>query len=198
MIVGLGSGTTVNLLIAALRRRAPKAVFVGASPATGRAAQHAGLLVVPFDRRPAKLDLALDGADQVDDRMWLVKGGGAAHTREKILARAAGRFVVLVTADKRVSEVRPPIPLEIVVSSAASTLAALGDARPRPNTPISPDGGLIADYFDHFEDPWIVAQILDRTPGVVAHGLFEPSIVHQVLVSDACGVRAFGGSGVRH
>jgi ribose 5-phosphate isomerase A len=106
MRVGHGSGSTVALLLAALAQRSPHAVFVAASPAIQEAAVAGGLRVVALDEAGA-LDLALDGADQVDHAGWLVKGGGAAHTREKLVAAAARRFVVLVSSDKLVARVRP-------------------------------------------------------------------------------------------
>jgi ribose 5-phosphate isomerase A len=182
MRVGLGSGSTVALLVAAIGQRSPRATFVAASPATERAAGAAGLQLISFDKIGV-LDLALDGADQVDDDGWLVKGGGAAHTREKLVAAVARRFVVLVSSDKLVARVHPPVPLELLASSAASTVARLGDARRRAETPPSPDGGVIADYFGSFGDARALARLLDATPGVVAHGLFAPETVGGVLVA---------------
>jgi ribose 5-phosphate isomerase A len=182
MRVGLGSGSTVALLVEALEERRPDATFVAASPSTERAARAAGLRLVELDEL-RELDLALDGADQIDDAGWLVKGGGAAHTREKIVAAAASRFVVLVSSDKLVARIGPPVPLEVLTFAPAATLARVGEARLRPETPPSPDGGVIADYVGPVEDPRALAARLDATPGVVAHGLFAPEQVERVLVA---------------
>ena len=75
--------------------------------------------------RSARLDIAIDGADQVADDGWIVKGGGGAHTREKLVAAAADRFVVIVSSDKLVDRVRPPIPLELHAYGLAATLRRL-------------------------------------------------------------------------
>jgi ribose 5-phosphate isomerase A len=182
MRVGLGSGSTVTLLVETLAELRPDATYVAASLSTERAARAAGLRLVALDEL-GELDLALDGSDQVDDDGWLVKGGGAAHTREKIVAAAARRFVVLVSSDKLVPRIGPPVPLEVLSFAPAVTLARVGDARLRPETPPSPDGGLIADYFGAVDDPRALATRLDATPGVVAHGLFAPETVADVLVA---------------
>jgi ribose 5-phosphate isomerase A len=182
MRVGLGSGSTVTLLVEALAELRPDATYVAASLSTESAARAAGLQLAPLDE-VGELDLALDGSDQVDDAGWLVKGGGAAHTREKIVAAAARRFVVLVSSDKLVARIGPPVPLEVLAFAPGVTLARIGDARLRPETPPSPDGGLIADSFGAFDDPRALAARLDATPGVVAHGLFAPETVERVLVA---------------
>jgi ribose 5-phosphate isomerase A len=181
MAVGLGSGSTVNRLVAVLAESPPAASFVAASLATAEAAAAAGLRVVPLDEL-RELDLAIDGADQVDPERWLVKGGGAAHTREKIVAAAARRFVVIISSDKLVERLRPPVPLEILAFAPETALRAVGEARLRAGTPPSPDGGLIADYLGPVDDPRELASRLERIPGVVAHGLFPPQMVDEVIV----------------
>ena len=115
------------------------------SPATERIARRLGLTVVELDQLD-ELDIAIDGADQVDPQGWLVKGGGGAHTREKIVAAAAERFVVIVSANKEVARVGPPVPLEVLRFGARQTLEALGEARLREGPP-SPDGNLLADFW---------------------------------------------------
>ncbi len=107
MRVGLGTGSTVAHLLTALGERSlAQARFAATSPATERAARALGLTVTSLDEL-GELDLAIDGADQVDPQGWLVKGGGAAHTREKIVAAAAQEFVVIVSAEKVVSSLSP-------------------------------------------------------------------------------------------
>jgi ribose 5-phosphate isomerase A len=133
MVVGLGSGSTVSRLIDVLAESPPDATFVVASPATANAAAGRLLRLAPLDAVRV-LDLAIDGADQIGLHDWLIKGGGAAHTREKILARAAARFVVIASSDKLVDSLRPPVPLEILAFSPNTTLAAVGHAQARPGT----------------------------------------------------------------
>jgi ribose 5-phosphate isomerase A len=183
MTVGLGTGTTVAHLVPALARRAVVARYVATSPATFDAARAAGLDIVEFDGITG-LDLAIDGADQVAPSWWLVKGGGGAHTREKIVAAAAARFVVIVSAEKLVDRLHPPVPLELLgfgVESTLQALGALGRVERRP-VPLSPDGGTIADLYGDVADPRRLSAALDAVPGVVAHGLFPPAVVSDVIV----------------
>jgi ribose 5-phosphate isomerase A len=193
MRVGLGTGSTVAYLLDALGERKLTGVRCTAtSPATERAARALGLAVTELDEL-GELDLAIDGADQVDPQGWLVKGGGAAHTREKIVAAAAHRFVVIVSAEKLVAEISAPVPLELVPFAVHTTLAALGEARLR-EVPRSPDGGLIADYLGPVEDPRELAARLSATPGVVEHGLFAPEMVSSILIAGATGVERRRGA----
>ena len=180
MRVGLGSGSTVAYLLAALAERRPDVRCIATSPRTEEAARELGLSVEPFEGID-RLDLMIDGADQVDPTGWLVKGGGAAHTREKIAAAASDRFVVVVSSDKLVEAITPPIPLELLTFGVDATLRALGLAELR-DVPPSPDGGVIADYLGPVEDPGEVADRLAATPGVVEHGLFPPELVSEILV----------------
>src|SRR5262245_11951395 len=180
MAVGLGTGSTVAFFLAALGRRELSLRCVATSLQTETAARGLGIPVEPFDELE-RLDLAVDGADQVAPAGWLVKGGGAALTREKIVAAAAERFVVIVSSDKLVEAIGPPIPLEILSYGARSTLARLGPAVLR-DVPPSPDGGLIADYRGPVDDPAALAAQLAAAPGVVEHGLFPPELVSEVLV----------------
>jgi ribose 5-phosphate isomerase A len=183
--VGLGSGSTVAYLIRALGARRPRARFVASSPASAEAALAEGLEVVSgLDA----LDLTIDGADQVSPDGWLVKGGGRAHTREKVVVAASARFVVIVSQDKLVEAIRPPIPLELLRFEVEATLRACAPARLRDGPP-SPDGGLIADYTGPIGDPAELAGRLDAVPGVVEHGLFPPALVHEILVGTPEGVQ---------
>src|SRR3712207_3829152 len=133
------------------------------------------LFVEPFESLD-ELDIAIDGADQVGPDFWLVKGGGGAHTREKVVAAAAERFVVIASADKLVDEISAPVPLELLSYGLDATLRALGEAELR-DAPPSPDGGVIADYRGPVGDPRELAAHLAGTPGVVEHGLFPPELV---------------------
>ena len=182
MRVGLGTGSTVAFLLPALAARGLDIRCVATSVATATEGAALGLRVEPFDRLD-RLDIAIDGADQVTPDRWLVKGAGGAHTREKIVAAAADRFVVIVGTDKLVDRITAPIPLELLTFGLAATLRALGGrARVRAGCPPSPDAGIIADWMGDIDDVEQVAASLAATPGVVDHGIFEPALVHDVIV----------------
>jgi len=188
MAVGLGTGSTVAHLLPALAARGLDIRCVATSPATERAARELGLPVEPFDRLDA-LDVAIDGADQVTPAGWVVKGGGGAHFREKIVAAAAERFVVIVDSAKPVDELSPPVPLELSSFGLRATLRALGAAELR-DAPPTPDGGLLADYLGPVGAPAALAARLAATPGLVEHGLFGPELVSDVLVGRGDQVQA--------
>ena len=183
MRVGLGTGSTVAFLLPALAARGLSLRCVATSPATEQGARELGLDVEPFVGLDAldRLDIAIDGADQVAPSGWLVKGGGAAHTREKAVAAAADRFVVVVSSDKLVARLAPPVPLELLEFGLAATLRRL-DAVELREVPRSPDGGVIADYTGDVDDPEALAARLSAAPGVVEHGLFPAALVSDVVV----------------
>ena len=192
MRLGLGTGTTVAELVPVLAARRLAITCVATSPATAELARAHGLDVRPFagiDR----LDLAIDGADQVDPDGWLIKGHGGAHTRERIVAAAADRFVVMVSSDKVVENLRSPVPLELISFGLDATVRAIPGAVVR-SAPLSPDGGVLADYHGALDDPARLARTLDAVPGVVSHGLFPPELVTTVFVAhgDDVEARQFG------
>jgi ribose 5-phosphate isomerase A len=180
MIVGLGTGSTVGFLLPALARRRLSISCVATSPRTMRAASGLGLDVRPFGILD-HLDIAIDGADQIAPDGWLVKGGGGAHTREKIVAAAASRFVVIGDSRKPVEVIRAPIPLELLEFGLPATLRRLQPALVR-EAPRSPDGGILADYHGDVGDPARLSEWLSATPGVVGHGLFPPELVTEVRI----------------
>lgn len=181
MRVGLGTGSTVAPLLPALAARGLRLRCVATSPATADAARALGLSVEPFETLD-ELDVAIDGADQIGPGPWLVKGGGRAHVREKIVAAAAARFIVIAHGEKRVARIRPPIPVELLEFGSAATLQRLARAD-RRGGPRSPDGGVIADWTGPVDDPAALAARLDAEPGVVGHGLFGPELVSDVVVA---------------
>lgn len=181
MAVGLGTGSTVAHLLPALAARGLELRCVATSLATELRAAELGLACEPFSTLD-RLDLAIDGADQVAPDGWVVKGGGGAHTREKVVAAAADRFVVIADSRKAVPELRPPVPLELLEFGLAATLRTLEQAELR-DVPRSPDGGVIADYLGPIGDPADLAARLAATPGVVEHGLFPPALVSDVLIA---------------
>jgi ribose 5-phosphate isomerase A len=212
MHLGLGTGSTVAYLLEALGERELRELNCAAtSPATARTARALGLKVRPLDDL-GELDLAIDGADQIDPGGWLVNGGGGAHTREKIVAAAARRFVVIASANKAVNTLSPPVPLELIRFAVKHTLRSLVHAqlRPRPAETAglatdsgggprerwwrSPDGGLIADYLGAVGDPRELAARLDVVPGVIEHGLFPPEMVSLILIAGEQGVERRPGA----
>jgi ribose 5-phosphate isomerase A len=185
MTVGLGTGSTVAHLLPALARRGLTDLrCVATSVATEDQARSLGIPVEDFDQLQ-RLDIAIDGTDEVTPDGWLIKGGGGAHLREKIVAAAADRFVVIADSTKPVDTFTWPIPLELFAFGLASTLARLGDdVTLRSDTPPSPDGGLIADYRGPGrEDPASLMVRLEGDPGVAAQGLFPPSLVSEIFVA---------------
>jgi ribose 5-phosphate isomerase A len=180
MTVGLGTGSTVAYLLPALARKSLSILCAATSPATEHAARHLGLRI----EDPASIDhfdITIDGADQITPAGWLVKGGGGAHTREKIIAAAAARFIIIADSTKPVPALHPPIPLELLTFGLHATLRQLAPATLR-DIPASPDGGIIADYHGPVDDPAALAIRLSATPGVVAHGLFPPHMVTMAFI----------------
>jgi ribose 5-phosphate isomerase A len=195
MRLGLGTGSTVAYLLQALGERVTELTQLrcaATSPATEQAARALGLRVEDLDDL-GELDLAIDGADEVDPQGWLIKGGGAAHTREKIVAAAARRFVVIVSEEKLVERLQGPVPLELVPFAVQTTLRSLDSAKLR-EVPPSPDGGLIADYRGEIGEPRELASSLSAHPGVVEHGLFAPEMVSTIVFAGAAGVQRRAGT----
>jgi len=180
MRVGLGTGSTVAQLLPALAARGLEISCVATSPATEVAARTLGLRLEPFEQID-RLDLAIDGCDQVSPEGWLVKGAGGAHTREKIVAAAADRFLVIADSSKLVKRIAAPIPLELHRFGLAATLRELGAVELR-EAEATPDGGVLASYIGEVENPVVLAMRLAAVPGVVEHGLFAPALVSEVLI----------------
>jgi ribose 5-phosphate isomerase A len=189
MRVGLGTGSTVAYLLPALANRGLDLRCVSTSVATEQRGRELGLAVESFDSL-AELDIAIDGADQVTPDHWAVKGGGGAHTREKIVAAAARRFVVIGDSSKTTDALGPPVPLELFEFGLPGTLKRLGELGEvrRRDAPPSPDGGVIADYLGEVGDPGELALRLSAEPGVVDHGLFPSTMVSDVLIGRGSGV----------
>ena len=180
MTVGLGTGSTVAYLLPTLARRGLSVRCVATSPHTASVARSLGIDVEGF-AGIEHLDIAIDGADQIAPDGWLVKGGGGAHTREKLVAVTAERFVVIADSTKPVEHLHAPIPLELLSFGLTSTLRRLAPTSLRA-VPPSPDGGMIADYNGEVGDPDALSCRLQATPGVVEHGLFPPAMVDRVLI----------------
>jgi ribose 5-phosphate isomerase A len=193
MRVGLGTGSTVHFTIVALGERRPDIVCCATSERTRALATDLGLRVVPPDEL-LTLDVAIDGADEVDARFNLVKGGGGAHLREKIVAAMARRFVVVVDEAKLVETLGAfPLPLEVLPFApavAAAQVRALGACAVTTRAARSDNGNLLMDAaFGRIADPAALAARLAAIPGIVEHGLFLAPMVERVVVAGADGVR---------
>jgi ribose 5-phosphate isomerase A len=188
MVVGLGSGSTARLAVEEIARRVtagalPGVVGVPTSRATAELARALGLTLTELDERPV-LDLAIDGADEIGPGGDLLKGAGGALVREKIVAAAARRLVIVVDAGKRVDRLgeRHPLPVAVEAFGWSTHLTAvrgLGaepalrrDDAGRPYT--TDDGHYILDcrFPGGIPDPEVVARALGARAGVVETGLF--------------------------
>lgn len=196
MVVGLGTGTTMRFVIEALGRRVAAGLRIEAT-ATSRASEalaaRCGIPLRPFADLE-RVDLGLDGADELDGRLWAIKGGGGALLREKIVATAAERMIVLVDASKRVETLgRFPLALEVLPFAEAFVLRRLAqmglDAQLRRN----PDGSVYttdqANYILDAEtgpmlDPPALAAQLAAIPGLLEHGLFLSEIDEAFVATD--------------
>lgn len=187
MHIGLGTGSTTAFALEEIGRRVREdglsVVGVPTSTAAERLARRVGLALTTLDELD-RLDLALDGADEVDPDLNLIKGRGAAHTREKVVASVTDRFVVLADETKIVERLgtRAPVPVEILPMAARPVelaLQRLGGASSlrmadRKDGPVVTDQGFwILDVtFDGIDDPVEMDRAIKRLPGVLDHGLF--------------------------
>jgi ribose 5-phosphate isomerase A len=199
MAVGLGTGSTATFAIEALIRRVKEGLSITAIPTSERSARQArdgGIELVDFASQ-ARLDLTIDGADQVAlGTLDLIKGMGGALLREKIVAAASDRLVIVVDETKLAHRLSLPIPVEIVEfgwHATARAIAALGGKpalRQAKDAPYRTDGGnLIVDCaFGAIEEPGELDRQLRDIVGVVETGLFIGR-AERVLVADAAGVR---------
>ena len=188
MCVGLGSGSTTAYALEFLGRRIQDEGLdvrgVPTSFATERRARTHGIPLTSLDDDPT-LDLALDGADEVDAAFRLIKGGGGAHAREKVVAHQADRFVVLVDPTKAVDRLGTqfPVPVEVLPMAATPVMHTLEDAGASPElrTSDAKDGPVVSDqglwiidatFSDGIAAPADLDRLLNDHPGVLDHGLF--------------------------
>ncbi len=187
MRVGLGTGSTVRFAIEALGERGLDLECVATSSSTEALARSVGLRLVTPDEA-VRLDVAIDGADEVDDERNLTKGGGGALTREKVVASMAEWFVVVVDRSKLVPLLGPfGTPVEVLrfaPAVAADRLRALGASEVTARTEPSDNGGVLLDaQFGEIHDPAALAASISAIPGVVEHGIFLAEMVSSVVVA---------------
>jgi ribose 5-phosphate isomerase A len=188
MCLGLGSGSTTAYALEFLGRRIQDDGLdvrgVPTSFATERRAREHGIPLTSLDDAPT-LDLALDGADEVDDAFRLIKGGGGAHAREKVVAHQAERFVVVVDPTKEVDRLGDqfPVPVEVLPMATTPVMHTLEDMGATPELRLSErkDGPVVTDqglwildaqFPDGIPDAAALDRRLNDRPGVLDHGLF--------------------------
>ena len=199
MVLGLGTGSTAMKMLAALADRVHqeglRIVGVPTSLATEREAMRLEIPITTLAAHP-ELDLALDGADQVDAHLDCIKGYGGALLREKIVARCARRFVLMVDATKLSLRLDKPVPVEVLPFGAGAARAGLEAMGGRPTLRKSGKEVFVTDNGNHvydvafgdMPDPGAVARRIAGIPGVVDHGLFV-GLASEAHVADANGVR---------
>ncbi len=212
MRLGLGSGSTAKIFVDLLGARVAAGLdvlCVATSEFTQAQAQALGIAMSTLDETP-ELDLTVDGADEVDHQLRLIKGGGAAHLREKIVAAASARMIVIADDSKLVETLgRFPLPVEVVhfgfevtrraVARAVASAGADGELvlrrRGDGEALVTDNGNLILDaHLGAIAAPEALAAALNAVPGVVEHGLFL-GLASAAILASAGGVRVLGDIG---
>ncbi len=199
MVLGLGTGSTAAIMVELLGERVRAGLAVTGIPtskATAVLAERCGVALTSLEK-VQELDLTIDGADETDGALRLIKGGGGALLREKIVASLSKRVVIIADAGKKVARLGAfPLPVEVVPFAAPALLpklAALGcNAKLRgtgdAGSFVSDEGNHIIDCsFGAIADPEDLARQLNAMPGVVEHGLFL-GIAERVLLGGKDGV----------
>jgi len=197
MLVGLGTGSTANYFIEELARRKQeeglRITAAASSVVSTIKARQLGLPLIGMEHL-SRLDLYVDGADEVTPDSTLLKGRGYDLVREKLMARAADAFIVLVDQSKLTSRIgeRYPIPVEVMpfawqlVKRTLESLGAQGDLRPnsaKDGLAITSHGSLVLDMtFDATLQSQALDEMLNATPGVVEHGIFR-GLANTVLIA---------------
>jgi ribose 5-phosphate isomerase A len=205
MKLGIGTGSTAEEFVRLLAERVEAGLSVVGVPTSERTAalcQELGVPLTTLDDTP-HLDLTVDGADEIDPGLSLIKGGGGALLREKIVAAASDRMIVIADASKLVDTLgRFPLPIEVnrfglgatrmMIEDAAESLGLRGPQTMRMTngSPFVTDGGhfIIDASFGRIRDPRALSDALHAIPGVVEHGLFL-GLADAAIVADAGGAR---------
>jgi ribose 5-phosphate isomerase A len=186
MVVGLGTGSTVAYTIKELGRRIReeglKILGVVTSYQSEMLAIEAGIPLATLAQHP-ELDIAIDGADQIDSRLYAIKGGGAAHTREKIVSSSSKRFVVVADESKTSTQLDRTVPIEVLPFAKTLVVKKIKElgGKPELRSALRKDGPVITDNgnfvldvdFGVIGDPENLALQLSSIPGVVEHGIFS-------------------------
>jgi len=199
MLVGLGTGSTVRFLVDALGRRThDEGLRITGVPTSEATAAQATALNIPLADPEAAIDLAIDGADEVErGTLRLIKGLGGALVREKIVAQLARRFVVVADATKVVDCLgeRSPLPVEVVRFGLAATTRRIAEAGGAPvlrragaEQFVTDNGNVVLDCpgFAPIRDPFTLERTLRAIAGVVGTGLFL-DMAERAIVADADG-----------
>ena len=193
MIVGLGSGSTAAIFIRELGKAGLKVLGVPSSQESARIAEEVGVALTTFKDHP-QLDITIDGADEVSPQLNLIKGRGGALVREKIVAHASKRVVIIVDESKLVDRLgsRTAIPVEVIPLAVPRVLIQLGNARVRERNGqlfVSDNGNALLDW-NHgaIEDPAGLEKQLKAMTGVVDSGIFA-GVASCVIVAGSAGVR---------
>jgi ribose 5-phosphate isomerase A len=206
MLIGLGTGTTSQHFVELLGERVRgglNVVAVATSEATQAQAERAGIPLATLDEAP-RLDLTVDGADEISPDLIAIKGGGGALLHEKIVAAASARMIVIADESKWVQVLgRFSLPIEIVPFGCSSTRRAVENAaaasqcpgpallrRTKDGHPFVTDGGhwILDAALENIPDPPALALRLSQIPGVVEHGLFV-GLVKAAIIANSAGVR---------
>jgi ribose 5-phosphate isomerase A len=195
-VVGLGTGSTAAHAIRALGRAVDAGLDVRGVPTSFQSrqlARESGVPLIGLDE-VERIDVAIDGADQFAGGD-LVKGGGAAHAREKVVDSAAERLLIVADPSKRADVLSHPVPVEVLPDARTTVAHAVEEAGGEPTLrtaerkdgPVVTDNGnLVLDCdFGAMTDPEGLARRLSETPGVVEHGLFVGLVDEFHLGSDA-------------
>ncbi len=193
-ILGVGTGSTVDCFIDELARAKIKLqAAVSSSRRTTERLTALGYAVIGLEALAGPMDLYIDGADEIDPNLCMIKGGGGALTQEKIVASAARRFICIVDASKRVEVLgRFPLPLEVIAAAIPSVTWAVralgGEPSLRPGV-ITDNGHPILDVRGlTIQDPKALEAALNQIPGIVTNGIFALRPADLALVASNQGV----------
>lgn len=192
-IIGVGTGSTANFFIDALAKL--KMDFDGAvasSEETARRLQHHGIPVYDLNN-VADLEVYVDGADEANEHLELIKGGGAALTREKIVAAVARRFICIADQSKRVSQLGAfPVPVEVIPmarSHVARQIVKLGGDPEYREGVVTDNGNVILDIYNmNLANPIEIEREMNQIVGVVANGIFAQRPADILLLGSSEGV----------
>jgi ribose 5-phosphate isomerase A len=202
MVVGLGSGTTATLGVAAIGRRVQRGLKIIGIPTSEQTAEEARGLGIPLSTLGShpRIDIAIDGADEVETgTLNLIKGGGGNLLREKIVAVASLRFIIIVDDTKVVAQLgsRAPIPVEVAQFGWQTTAIRLQQLGGNPTLRLHPDGtNFVTDggnyildcVYGPIQSPQELQRQLDGTVGVMEHGLFI-GMASQVIIGGPEGIK---------